>query len=103
MTPALILFLVSGKTLSVLKTHSSLFMDVNGQREGHAETNEQGNTHMYVLKANVKANCALMKRHSTFLSLRIRTGLIVHKQSNRFYYRSTLRPYDETYVNLHIL
>jgi hypothetical protein len=60
-TPALILFSVSGKTLSVLKTHSSIFMDVNGQREGHAETNEQGNTHTYVLKANMKANRAIMK------------------------------------------
>jgi hypothetical protein len=30
-----------GKKLSVLKTHTSLFTDINGQREGHAETNEQ--------------------------------------------------------------
>ena len=48
MTPTLILFSVPGKTLSVLKTHSSIFTDVNGQREGHAETNEKGNTHTYV-------------------------------------------------------
>lgn len=86
-TPALILFLVSGKKLSVLKTHTSLFTDINGQREGHAETNEQGNKHTYVLKANVKANRAIMKRHSTFLSLRIRTALIVHKQPNSSFYR----------------
>lgn len=58
MTPALISFSISGKTLSVLKTHSSIFTDVNGQREGHAETNEQGNIHTYVLKASGKENRA---------------------------------------------
>jgi hypothetical protein len=35
-------FSVPGKTISVLKTHSSVFTNVNGQREGHAETREQG-------------------------------------------------------------
>ncbi|XP_069689668.1 protein CIP2A homolog [Periplaneta americana] len=32
-----------GKTFSVLKSHSSVFTNINGQREGHAETREQVN------------------------------------------------------------
>jgi hypothetical protein len=33
---------VPGKAFSVLKTHSSVFKDVNGEREGHSETREEG-------------------------------------------------------------
>jgi hypothetical protein len=33
---------VPGKAFSVLKTHSSVFKDVNGHQEGHSETREEG-------------------------------------------------------------
>jgi hypothetical protein len=77
-TPVLILLSVSGKTLSVLKTHTSVFTDVNGRKEGHAETSEQGSRHTYVLKVDGKANRTILMWHSTLSSLRVRPALIVH-------------------------
>jgi hypothetical protein len=35
-------FSVAGKAFSVLKTHTSVLKDVNGELEGHSETREEG-------------------------------------------------------------